>query len=177
MEAERPDLPLARRPWSWLVRLIRCWWGRSLAGDRLKVSSLPPRRLCRRLLQGFHLLLLLLFLLFLLLLLVLLLLFLLLVFLLLLYLLLLLICATFSSFAPWDGVPRTQKLKSPLLIPQSCQRLSLWEEPGAGQNIALHASSTARKSTSLVSAFVTHSPSFVAPIFQHKLIKHVSSFF
>ena len=40
----------------------------------------------------------------------------------------------------------------------------------------MHATSIARKSTSLVSAFITHSPSFVAPILKYKLIKLVSVF-
>ena len=62
--------------------------------------------------------------------------------------------------AACSGVLRTQKLRTPLLRTQSSQWVSLWKR-GAGQNIVLHASPSARNSASLISVLSLHPRLFV----------------
>ena len=47
---------------------------------------------------------------------------------------------------PRGGIPRTQKLRYPLVVAQGCIKFSL-SKPGVGQNIALHAVPADRTST------------------------------
>ena len=63
-----------------------------------------------------------------------------------------------ASFIPRSGKLQTQKLKSHLVRTQSLNALPL--KPGVGQNVALHATLTARISSLLISTLPVHSPAF-----------------
>ena len=69
------------------------------------------------------------------------------------------------------GVPRTQKLKSPLVGAQGYKRFTL-SKP-VGQHIDLHAAPADSASTYLVSAFPIHSTSFVPNVLQSQTAKCV----
>ena len=61
---------------------------------------------------------------------------------------------------PRGGVPRMQKLNTPLVEAQGYQQFPL-SMPVVGRNIALHAVPAYRSSPYLVSAFQAHSTSFL----------------